>query len=349
MKIFKAIKLSAICLLLSIANANESKKTVVFDGKPSVALELSSSQYHTEYTYERIWTTCSRQVFDGYDQVCSIFSALAGIEKRRICERDNGRVVCHDDGSYDGGYGNDGGDNGGSSGSYTPTCHSVSRYRTEYYSCEEVVRHPYSVFDFSTAAKAILNFPDMKGAERKIAIDVDLSDSGYLQASAKNLGQEKFLVYGNWGGEKRGGTSTARTLSSELSLAFADGTSVWNLFKNEINKVDFENGELVFLIASIKNPELFNIQLKVKQVRWFLLKDKVVLDDVLSAQKFHLVDTAQGTQVKVPLSDRGVFQPGKKYKVEITLFPSNALLKSLLNGSELPKFKKFTSEKIKFE
>ena len=115
-------------LNLVLSPAQASQQTIEYTAKGDGA-QLFSTQTHTEYTYEDVLTTCSRQVQDGHETICDKHL----IAKRRICRRVDGRTICTDDGTGSTAYsGNDDDDDNDDYTSHT-NCYDRPIYRTEYY------------------------------------------------------------------------------------------------------------------------------------------------------------------------------------------------------------------------
>lgn len=311
---------------VAIGIAQASQKTIEYTGQNEDIAELFSTQTHTEYTYEDVITTCSRQVQDGYETICH----KDLIEKRRICQRINGRTICTDDGTGNTDYGDHDDDD-------TTTCDDRPTYRTEYYSCMEVISHPYEVFDFKTEGKVTVEFYPWPSdlTPPKANVTVDLNSAGTLSAYAE-AGPSPVFIYGRWREEVRAGSSTARNVSATLDVAFQNATKVLVPLQSNISDIVLNHEELSFVVAVGSNVSDYELELKAKKVRWFILKDKEILKTTLHASQFRISEEGDRWRIHVSLLSLAKFEINAKYRFEFALKLADDIKDRLLNKQQFP-------------
>lgn len=347
---FKMIFFTMLFFNVAVGQAQASSETIAYTGQTESQSQLSSAQHHTEYTYERVWTTCSRQVADGYERICHNTIRRSVIEKRRICQMIDGRAVCTDDGGGStGGGGND--DDDDYDNHTTTHCYDRQTYRTEYYSCEEVVAHPYSVFDFATDASVAVKFGawPLNTAPSKSSITVDLSNAGALSADAQSAGATPVFVYGAWTDEVRQGAGQARKVSSTLNVSFQNAEKVLAPLQAVVTDIALEGQELSFTVAQGSWGKDYEIAITAKKVRWFLLKDREIVKTTLSASHFKVQEVGNKWRISIPLMSLAKFEVTKKYRFELSLGLASGLKNNLLNTQQLPATKARAEFKGRFQ
>ena len=303
---FKLFFFTFLYLNLVLSLAQASQQTIEYTGQSEDGAQLFSTQTHTEYTYEDVLTTCSRQVQDGHETICDKHL----IAKRRICRRVDGRTICTDDGSGSTDYsGNDDDDD------YTShtTCYDRPIYRTEYYSCVEVISHPYEVFDFNTDGTVAVKFSPWPSelSSPKASVTVNLSNDGALSTQAE-AGQSHVFIFGQWGDEVREGTGEARKVSATLNVSFQNAAKVISPLQSDISNIVLNHQELSFLVTAGSNISDYALEFNVKKVRWFILKDKEIVRTTLHASQLKMTDEGDKWRIHVPLLSLAKFELNDK-------------------------------------
>ena len=313
--------IGAILSIQALAGHGDSK-TFIYDSSDLFhEFDLSSRLTHTEYDYEEVEDTCSREVFDGYRTVCSAVFA-SNFKDRRICTRTNGRTVCSgggngSGGSYSGGggssYDNDDDDD------YTPTCRQEADYRTEYYSCTRTIAIPYEVHDYDTKANIKIELGEMPpGFESRPTFTLNLSEYGSLSLSAKNA--PGLIVLGKFVSEDRDRSSDPHLLDALARVRFVPAKKVMAPVQEGMSSIKVEDKKLSFVIGKVSKPDDFYIDLKAWRVRWFIAKDRKQFDGRVKKSQYKLEDFGEKTKVTVDLRPLMKFhKKKKKYRFEINV------------------------------
>ncbi|MBI2520755.1 MAG: hypothetical protein HYV97_10070 [Bdellovibrio sp.] len=334
---FKLLLLAFLYLNVALALAQTSQKTIEYTGQSEDIVDLFSTQTHTEYTYEDVVTTCSRQIQDGYETIC--YKHL--IEKRRICQRIDGRTICSDDGSGNTDHGDNGdhsnGDDDDDDSSSHTTCYDRPTYRTEYYSCVQVISHPYEVFDFNTEGKASVKFSPWPSelTPSKASVTVNLNSAGALSANA-DAGQSPVFIFGEWRDEVREDSGEARKVSATLNVSFQNATEILAPLQSSIRDIALNNQEVSFLVTKGSNVSDYELEFKAKKVRWFILKDKEIVKTKLNASQFKITSEGDQWRIHVPLLSLGKFEIKAKYRFEFALKLGDEIKDRLLNQQQFP-------------
>lgn len=161
--------------------------SILFTGaETEKEVKMTTAVYRTEYRTEYYEDTCSREVSDGYEQVCHSVphESCTGAPPtcRDVCHQGPNGEICRDVCSEG---------NQSCSTEYSESCSSEPRSHTEYYSCTRSHEVPYEVFDHNVEANVKLVFDKLpEGIEAKEKFNLGLSDSGAVALSvdtSKNL------------------------------------------------------------------------------------------------------------------------------------------------------------------
>ncbi len=336
---FKIFFLTGLYLNLISGLALASQKTIDYTGQSADVAELSSTESHTEYTYETVIRTCSRQVPDGYETICHKRIE----EKRRICRMIDGRAVCTDEGSDS--------DDRDDDHNSQPSCYDRQTYRTEYYSCEEVISHPYDVFDYNTDGKVTLKFAAWPAEVNpsKALVTLSLSNAGSLSAQAEAIGQSPVFIFGRWSDEVRGGSGASRTVAATLNVSFQDAAKILSPLQSVVSDIVLGQQELTFLVDAGVSANDYELSFNVKKVRWFILKDKEIINTTLNSSQFKIEELGHKWRIHIPLLALAKFEVKDKYRFEFNMQLATEIKARLLNEQQLPTVKSKSKFKARFE
>lgn len=261
----KKFILGALFLVSSLVQASSSG-TIEFNGadkekEVKLSVTVYKTVYHTEY-YE---DTCSREVYDGTEEVCRSVPHQectgAGPACRHVCHNGPNGQICRDVCSEG---------NRTCSTEYSQSCSQQARYRTEYYSCTRSRTVSEQVFDHyvdSTVKLVFGELPEGVTANEKfnIALDSD-GDEGIKIDTSKNL-----LIFL----EKTGNTSQYRSdtyyRNNVYKVTFLDLAKVkQNLMtlsnvKMDLNQLSFVGGSLdqeieISYVVNLEKKKIFKNQ-----------------------------------------------------------------------------------------
>lgn len=171
----KKLILASLCLLSSFVHASSSG-TIVYTGvEREKEVKLSTSVYRTEYHTEYYEDTCSREVYDGTEEVCHDVPHESctgyGPACRDVCHTGPNGEICREVCSEG---------NRSCSTEYTQSCSQQARYHTETYSCTQSRTVSEEVFDHYVNATIKLEFGELpEGVTANEKFNIALDGNGY--------------------------------------------------------------------------------------------------------------------------------------------------------------------------
>lgn len=324
----KAIILAALTALSLTVTAQTQHITL--DGNQNqLQAQLNGAVTRTEYRTEYRETTCSREVHDGYDQVC---------------RWEPGETVCHTVG-------------GGQSCGLTPTgrvchdlpshrechtepsrnvCHSEPRYRTEYYSCTKSVSVPYQVKLYDVQNNVVVNVANSANlpAGLQEVLALSLSSEAVSLSAARTTG--KVLISATQSSQELSNNGQLKVINTIININMIDRLAAVGPFIGGISEITGDINTLQVTTGPITDLSAIKIELIAKRDR-FLASDKVVIQKVLTADDMELVTEGQRTLVKINFNKLGgpAHLKGKNAKIELNI-STNVSVQNLVNKQDMP-------------
>jgi len=308
LKYFAVALLAVLFLVLFSLNAFSA---VPMGNEDTFKLQASKAIYRQEVRYEEYESTCSRQVPDGTTEVCS-----SGRSERRCRKVSGVGEECWDEPGPE-------------------VCHTETTYSTETYDCIETRRVVHDVYDHSILADIFV----VKSLRSK---NFDLNACSFDTRIEEN--GEKFLAYCNEAivkatlvskNEVPSSNDRLRTYKVELDFfPIAD----LNALKLGIREMKYKEGKLTFKAFDLSRATNFKLQGTLTRNR-FLLKDKVVMNKILTAQDFKVLSSDAKNESLLELDLQklsGGFDVTKKHTFKLNLNTLKAVdIKGAINAPDL--------------
>ena len=326
----KSILLAVIATLTVVVSANA--KQIVVDGQQSQYRELlTGAVSHTEYRTEYRETTCSREVFDGYDQRCHYTGGgrechtvgggqSCGItpEHGYQCTDLPGRTECYDTPGHQ-------------------ECSQYPRYRTEYYSCTKQISVPYEVKDYDVehdVTVLVERNNRLRGLQE--VLDLSVATNGTFALSAVHT-SGKALLSATQSSQEVSYNGRMKRYVTTVNIKLIDRYAAVGPFTSPISEISGDINELQMTTGQITDMTYLKIELVAKKNR-LIGDDPVVIQKVLTLDDMTLVNNGNGTTtIKINFNKLGGPQhlDGKRAKIDISI---QALLplENILNRQDVP-------------
>lgn len=312
-------------LLVATANA----KQLTIDGQQSqYKTQLSTSVTHTEYRTEYRETTCSRQVLDGYREVCrwvpggTTCHTVGGgrtcgeTPTGRQCFDVPGREVCNSTPGYQ-------------------DCHSVPQYRTEYYSCSQPVQVPYTVKDYDLENDVVVNVARNQQLPKGVSEILDLSQNGNSTVITSLKSTGKVMVLATQQTEEISNSGLLKRIRTTVNVQLVDRSLALSAFFSPIT-LAIHNKALVVTSGLIQDVKAVTYELDLRRNK-FLGKDEVVIQRALAQSEIALSQNGSQTIATIDFQKLGILDriDGKKIKIDLRL-KSNLNLDQVVNRQDIP-------------
>jgi len=360
------------CIFSSNLLASTSK-TLVFKGQVQESVALNFSGDETRFRDQVVDSTCTRQVPNGTEQVCeeetryrqdcqwtreseechygdseiqcheSSPEIVCNIENgRRICRNEPGRricetvpgrrictripseYICHDI-------------------PYSETvCHNETTYETQSYACKKTISVPYTVkvnhaadIDFT-----FVNTIDVK----ETSFDVIYDENNDISLVAKD---PSILVFAEKQILETTLTGNTYKTSGAFKITLLAKEKVLSPVKAPADKVELTLDELEFVVGKVFDPSAFKVTFTLFAKSDFFHRS-VNVTKTLTAKDLELVDTFEGTSVKVNFKALGISIPKRKYDITIDTSVELNVDGEVVNDGELvlKQTKKVTQFKV---
>lgn len=324
MKNFYALLLGS-AIAVSTANA----KQLTIDGQQSqYRTQLSAAVSHTEYRTEYRETTCSREVPDGYREVCrwvpggtSCHTVGGGqncglTPSGQQCFDVPGREVCETDPGY-----ND--------------CYTVTDYRTEYYSCTESVQVPYTVKDYDLENDVVVNVERNQKLPKGINEVLDFSQSNNTMNITSVKSTAKVLVLASQTSEEISNSGRLKRIRTTVNIQLVDRNAALSAFLAPIS-LAIQNKSLVVTSGLIHDPAAVVYELDLRRNK-LLGKDEVIIQRALNRNEVSLSHNGSQTIAMIDFQKLGILNKidGKKIKIDLRMKP-NLNLGGIVNRQDIP-------------
>lgn len=321
--------LFAALIALSVTVSAQTQHITLDGQQNQLQAQLNGAVTRTEYRTEYRETTCSREVLDGYDQVCrwergdTVCRTVGGGQSCGLTP--TGRV-CHDLPSREECY-------------TTPdrqVCTSEPRYRTEYYSCTKSISVPYQVKLYDVQNNVVVNVANSAtlptGLQEVLALT--LSNEALSLSGAKTTG--KVLISATQSSQELSNNGQLKVIQTIVNISMIDRLAAVGPFIGGVSEITGDINTLQVTTGPITDLSAIKIELIAKKDR-FLASDKVVIQKVLTMDDMELINQGQRTLVKINFNKLGGPDKlaGKNAKIELNI-SSNVAVQNLVNKQDLP-------------
>ena len=324
----KTIIVAALTALSLTAVAQTQQITL--DGNQSqLRAQLNGAVSRTEYRTEYRETTCTREVHDGYDQVCgwepgeTVCRTVGGGQSCGLTP--SGRV-CHDLPSHEECH----------TEPSRHVCHNEPRYRTEYYTCTKSVSVPYQVKLYDVQNNVVVNVADSTGlpAGLQEVLALSLSNEAVVLSSVRTTG--KVLISATQSSQEISNNGQLKVIQTVVNVSMIDRLAAVGPFIGGISDITGDINTLQVTTGPITNLAAIQIELIAKKDR-FLVSDKVVIQKILTVDDMELVNQGQRTLIKINFNKLGGPDKlsGKTAKIELKI-STNVAVANLVNKQDMP-------------
>lgn len=361
--------LFVLALILPLSLFAQEEQTLEFTGERLLKTTLTAVKTHTEYRTEEVEDTCSREVFDHYENVCrDIPEQSCSYQPRRTCHTIPGqcrtyqgqcRTHCHtvrgqrrcnrvcppaqtrcEPSSQSCSTTNE----RVCHTTYRRECNDVARYRTEYYSCMKTVQVPYEVYDYNIEANITIEVA-------KLPSDISLNE----KLTVKMVGEDMALSLSSENAEIVA-VITKKELSDHLedTLKTIDGHFVLEVFKksdiaNELEGIIEEtkviDRKLHLSYKLTRITQLKSLHLNIARDR-FIGKDLRIFDGMIPDQLLKPTVKGDVKELIIDLNDLNTAEiKNKKHKFTLLFkFGLGEGFITELKGLKLEVSKNFTQK-----
>lgn len=326
----KSILLAVVAVFAMSATQNAEAKQIVIDGQQSQIREfLNGEVSHTEYRTEYRQTTCSREVFDGYEQRC--YYQGGGRQCRTVdggqscgitptgrqCTDLPDRTECYD----------------------TPgrqVCENYPRYRTEYYTCTQPVQVPYQVKDYDVEHDVTFNIERSRIRGLQEVVDLSVMTNGSLSITAPRT-TGKALISATQSTQEVSNNGRVRRFVTTVNVKLIDRYAAVGPFTAPISDLTGDINELQITTGRITDLSLLRIEIIAKKNR-LIGDDPVVIQKVLDSSDMALVNNNNGTTtIKINFNKLGGPDKlnGKRAKIDV-IIEALLPLENILNRQDMP-------------
>jgi len=312
-------------LMITTAHA----KQLTIDGQQSqYRTQLSTSVSHTEYRTEYRETTCSREVLDGYREVCrwvpgdTTCHTVGGGQNcgltpsGRQCFDVPGREVCETSPGYQ-------------------DCDRVPEYRTEYYSCTQPVQIPYTVKDYDLENDVVVNVARNQQLPKGVSEVLDLSQNGNSTVITSVKSTAKVIVLASQKTEEVSNTGLLKRVRTTVNVQLVDRSLALGAFLSPVT-LAIQNKALVVTSGLIRDVNAVTYELDLRRNK-FLGKDEVVIQRALTQAEVSLAQNGSQTIATIDFQKLGILDriDGKKIEIDLRL-KSNLNLDQVVNRQDIP-------------
>lgn len=314
---------------LSLTAAAQTQHITLDGNQNQLQAQLNGSVTRTEYRTEYRETTCSREVHDGYDQVCrwepgeTICRTVGGGQNcgltptGRVCHDLPSHRECHTEPSRN-------------------VCHSEPRYRTEYYSCTKSVSVPYLVKLYDVQNNVVVHVANSANlpAGLQEVLALSLSNEAVSLSSLRTTG--KVLISAVQSSQELSNNGQLKVIQTTVNVSMIDRLAAVGPFIGGISEITGDINTLQITTGPITDLSAIRIELIAKRNR-FLASDKVVIQKVLTADDMELITQGQRTLIKINFNKLGAPDKlaGKNSKIELNI-STNVAVQNLVNKQDMP-------------
>lgn len=309
----------------NLAQAGDSEVISFTGSEDAKEVKLKTAVYRTEYRTEYYETTCSREVYDGTEQVCHDVphESCTGAPPtcRDVCHQGPNGEICRDVCSEG---------NQSCSTDYTTSCSSEPRYHTETYSCTQSHEVPYDVFDHNVEANVKLVFDKVpEGIEALEKFNINLDNNGGVAFTIDT--SKKLLIFSEKVVDAQNSQGNTLIKFVRYNISFLDLVKVKSsLMKLSNIKLDLK--QLSFVGGSI--DKAIDIKYVINLTKKKIFKDQNILSGEMAEKEFE-VSVAIGIKTLAINFEKEKIQIKKgKFKVEV-IQNANFGGKTPVNASDL--------------
>ena len=319
----------AALTVLSLTAAAQTQQIILDGNQNQLRAQLNGAVTRTEYRTEYRETTCSREVHDGYDQVCgweqgqTVCRTVGGGQSCGLTP--SGRV-CHDLPSHEECH----------TEPSRHVCHNEPRYRTEYYSCTKSVSVPYQVKLYDVQNNIVINVANSTNlpAGLREVVALNLANEAVSLNAVRTTG--KVLISATQSSQELSNNGQLKVIQTTVNVSMIDRLAAVGPFIGGISEITGDINTLQVTTGPITNLEAVKIELIAKKDR-FLVSDKVVIQKVLTLDDMELVNQGQRTLIKINFNKLGGPDKlsGKTAKIELKI-STNVAVDNLVNKQDMP-------------
>lgn len=305
----------------ALASTKDIKQFVFVGDKVEDSFVLNAQKTHTEYRTDVITTTCYREEFAGYHQVCRTDYRTECHQERRCRIVHNVRECWYENVCRQYPY---------------THCYQEPYYYTVPYTCQKTVQVPFEVKDFDVQAKVRVNYGALpEGLKLSETFSLELVGDQLVLKTLKEKSNALIFVDKQVSEFLAGGL---KTIEATYTLEFVALDAIAKPLTTKPSGFAVSNNEnFSFVTGAIKNPEFFTMHFVMKKAK-FLASDDTVVNVELPVESLGGVVTGATTRFNMTLTSLGFPANRKdgKYTVDVTL---KAIVdqSKLLNPKNLPK------------